>query len=126
MHPGVAPPRRLHQDAQALRDYLVAGDAVRYDLLPKGVVMVSVTHSNLGMSMPDIRLDLHTSIDGVKEKLYTHCGTKPQHQRLFLKRDSGDSTMLPLSDDSKKLGYYSVESGMCIHVVDDVRPSFPP
>jgi hypothetical protein len=28
----------------------------------QGVVMVGVTHSNLGMSMPDIRLDLHTTV----------------------------------------------------------------
>jgi hypothetical protein len=28
----------------------------------QGVVMVGVTHSNLVVSMPDIRLDLHTTV----------------------------------------------------------------
>jgi len=54
--------RQLHPDAQALRDYITAGDQARYDLLPQGVVMVGVTHSNLTMSMPDIRLDLHMTV----------------------------------------------------------------
>lgn len=59
------PSRQLHQDAQALRDYITAADTTRYDLLPHGVVMVGVTHSNLTMAMPDIRLDLHTTVSRV-------------------------------------------------------------
>jgi hypothetical protein len=54
--------RQLHQDAQALRDWVTWGDKTRYDLLPQGVVMVGVTHSNLNASYPDIRLDLHTTV----------------------------------------------------------------
>lgn len=54
--------KRLHPDAMALRDYILAGDKTRYDLLPQGVVMIGVTHSNLTMAMPDIRLDLHTTV----------------------------------------------------------------
>jgi hypothetical protein len=63
--PAALPPgqkRPLHQDAQALRDYITAGDRVRYDLLPEGVVSVGVTHSNLQFSMADIRFDLHTRV----------------------------------------------------------------
>lgn len=111
--------------------------------------MVGVTHSNLGMSMPDIRLDLHTTvrprsfpplyptertgkekcthicssrtnqstdqslpnttqhtkpqptqIDGVKEKLYTHCGTKPHHQRLVLRHSTGETVRVGLGWDA--------------------------
>lgn len=51
---------------------MTAGDAVRYDQLPHGVVMVGVTHSNLKVSMPDIRLDLHTTVGDVR--MYTCIG----------------------------------------------------
>ena len=61
---GMADARQLHQDAQALRDWVTGGDATRYDNLPRGVVLVGVTHSNLKTSMPDIRLDLHITVSG--------------------------------------------------------------
>ncbi len=105
-----------HQDAQYLRDYLTAGDATRYDLLPEGVVCLNVTHSNLKAYIADIRIDLHTTIENVKHKLYTHIGTKPHYQRLSLY--DGDRYLYPLDDNSKMLGYYSVENGMRIHIHD--------
>ena len=105
-----------HQDAQYLRDYLTAGDATRYNLLPEGVVCLNVTHSNLKAYVADIRIDLHTTIENVKHKLYTHIGTKPHYQRLSLY--DGDRYLYPLDDDSKMLGYYSAENGMRIHVHD--------
>ena len=52
----------------------------------------------------------------VKEKFRTHIGTSVDHQRLILKRDG--EMVCEMSDNSRKLGFYSVVSGNEIHVVD--------
>lgn len=52
----------------------------------------------------------------MKEKFTTHIGTPPVHQRLILKQNG--NPICELSDDNKKLGFYSPVSGMEIHVVD--------
>lgn len=53
----------------------------------------------------------------VKERLRKHFGTPVNYQRLFLK--DGDKIIIELNDDSKMLGYYSIESGNTIHVLDE-------
>merc|ERR1719152_443390 len=81
------------------------------------MVCMHVTHSNLKRRMIELRFDKHMTIAAVKSKLHTHCGTNPVHQRLIL-RENG-TPICPMDDDSKMLGYYSVESGMEIHVIDE-------
>jgi tubulin-folding cofactor B len=53
----------------------------------------------------------------VKDRFQKHIGTPPQYQRLILKDQFGNA-MCELSDDSRKLGFYSPQSGMEIHVID--------
>ncbi len=45
-----------------------------------------------------------------------HIGTTPEYQRLIL-RDKGHD-ICELADNTKMLGYYSVASGMDIHIID--------
>jgi tubulin-folding cofactor B len=52
----------------------------------------------------------------VKARLKLHIGTPVEHQRLIHK--VGGSAVQELSDNSKMLGYYSVESGQEIHIID--------
>lgn len=52
----------------------------------------------------------------MKEKFRTHIGTPPEYQQLILK-DNGNF-VCELADNNRKLGFYSVLSGMEIHVVD--------
>lgn len=52
----------------------------------------------------------------MKDKLRTHIGTAPDHQRLELRQYG--TKLRELSDNNRKLGFYSVESGMEIHVID--------
>lgn len=59
---------------------------------------------------------IFNQIEDVKEKFRTHIGTPAQHQRLILRRDGVQ--IKELSDNSKMLGFYSVVSGMEIHVID--------
>lgn len=104
-------------DMRALRDYITAKDGTEYDNLPTGMVCLHITHSNLKAEMVDIRLDLHLTIADVKHKVYRHCGTKPDVMQLFLLNSDG-SVRMPLADDSRMLGFYGVQSGMRLHVVD--------
>lgn len=99
-----------------LRAYVTAKDDQQYSLLPKDTVAVAISHCNLPQRILDIRFDLHTTISSVKSKLQTHVGTPPQHQRLILRQDGRD--ICEMADSSKMLGYYSVESGMEIHIID--------
>ena len=99
-----------------LRDYVTGADHRQYANLPDGVVLVLVTHSNLTSKYLDIRFDLHTTVEGVKEKLRTHYGTSVQHQKLIHKVDG--VMVQELSDNSKMLGFYSVNSGEEIHCID--------
>lgn len=103
-------------DHQLVRDYVTANDHLQYTQLPEGIVAVLITHSNLAANHLDIRFDLHSTLAQVKEKLRTHIGTHPEHQRLILKSEG--TVVCEMSDDSKMLGFYSVLSGMEIHVID--------
>jgi len=99
-----------------MKDYVTSNDNT-YTRLPEGMVCIHVTHSNLLRRMQELRFDKHMTIAAVKSKLHTHCGTNPANQRLIL--CEGGNAICPLDDDSKMLGYYSVESGMEIHVIDE-------
>jgi len=99
-----------------VKNYVTNNDGKQWDLLPQGIVCLHVTHSNLSRRMIEIRFDLHMTIGSLKEKLHRHCGTPAFSQRLVLK--DGGQAIANLDDDSKKLGYYSAESGMEIHIID--------
>eukprot|EP01038_Epipyxis_sp_PR26KG_P004562 gene4562-6434_t len=103
-------------DHMLVRDYVTANDHLQYSQLAEGIVAVLLTHCNLPAKHLDIRLDLHWTIEKVKEKFRTHIGTHIEHQRLFLKNNG--ETICEMSHNNKMLGFYSVKSGMEIHVVD--------
>ena len=107
---------RMNADMAALRAYVTAdtGAQKRGDT----TVRLRVSHSNLRASFLEIRFDLHSTIDSVKSKLMTHCGTNASAMTLVL-RDANGSVMAVLNDASKKLGYYGAEDGMELHVVDE-------
>ena len=106
----------FRSDRMIMRDYITAMDHLQYTQLPDGIVAILLTHSNLQANHVDIRLDLHLSIADVKGKFRTHIGTHVEHQRLILK-DQG-RVVCEMADNSKMLGFYSVTSGMEIHVID--------
>lgn len=107
----------FRSDHLLVRDYITAMDHLQYSTLPEGIVCILMTHSNIvKVDHPDIRLDLHMRISEVKEKFRLHIGTPVDFQRLILK-DSG-RVICEMGDDNKMLGFYSVISGMEIHVID--------
>lgn len=109
-------------DMGTLKHYVTSEDGRQFQNLAQGTVSLHVTHSNLNQQWPEIRVDLHTTIGELKEKLYNHGGTGCSFQKLFLRdRDfmGGAGTSIELVDDGKKLGYYGVRSGMNVHILDE-------
>jgi len=100
----------------SLQSWVTKKDHQEYKSLPEGFVSVSCTHNFLKKELKELRLDLHATVASVKEKLYRHCGTLPKHMALVLK--SGGRVICEIDDDRKKLGFYSVKSGMEIKIVD--------
>jgi tubulin-folding cofactor B len=103
-------------DRQLVKDYITGADHLQYTQLAEGSVQVDVTHSNLKQYVMELRLDLHTRISEVKRKLFTHNGSSIEHMELHLR--SGGRTLAVMLDDNRPLGYYGVQNGMEIHVVD--------
>lgn len=66
--------------------------------------------------MIELKFDLHMTIGDVKAKLHKHTGTPAASQRLILK--DGGQSVCEMAEDHRMLGYYSVDSGMEIHVID--------
>lgn len=105
-----------NEDLLGIRDWVTGKDHEQFASLPDGMVAVTVTHQNLKQKMLELRFDLHTTIANLKARLYLHHGTPAESQRLTL-RDGGID-ICALDDDSKMLGFYSVQSGMEIFVRD--------
>lgn len=52
-------------------------------------VLLHVTHSNLARHFHELRLDMHMTVDSLKDKLRTHTGTGSVHMWLTLLDDAG-------------------------------------
>ena len=60
------------EDRDNVKNYITAKDDEHYALLPEDTVAIIVTHSNLPSKFLDLRFDLHTTIEGVKERFRKH------------------------------------------------------
>lgn len=104
-------------DLASLRAFVTAADAQRYQGLPAGMVMVTVSHVHLTQRWPDIRVDLSTSVGALKERLYRHGGTPASMQRLELLLP-GSKHAVVMADDARPVGFYSPVNGSEIRIVD--------
>lgn len=104
-------------DKQIIRDYVTAMDHLQYTQLPEDVVAITMTHSNIPTKHVDLRFNLHQTIAEVKERFRVHIGTPPEYQQLILKEHG--HVICEMADNSRKLGFYSVQSGMEIHIIDN-------
>jgi len=115
----LSPPQAviMAMERAAMRAYVTGADHLMYAQLADGLVQVNATHSNLKQFVMELRFDLSSSIAEVKRKLFTHNGTGVEHMELHLRAADG-TTLCRMLDDDRPLGYYGVENGMEIHVVD--------
>ena len=103
-------------DMNVLNTWVKMDDENHYARLGEDTVMVTVTHSNLNQKHVDLRFDLHTTVFDVKKRLALHNGTPPGDQKLYVK--DGDMIVGELDDDTRKIGFYSIQNGQTLHVVD--------
>ena len=72
-----------------------------------------------------LRMSIHpclqATISALKSKLAFHCGSSPSAMQLQLKDPQG-APVCTMSDDSKKLGFYSPQNGFILHI-HDVDPT---
>jgi len=104
------------QEMVALRDYVTAADATRFDGMAAGSLRLDVTHSNLEQRWHDIMFHEDMTVMQVKEKLYRHGGTSVAFQELYLRRGPGDTIFL--INDDQTLKHYGAQSGMEIFIKD--------
>jgi tubulin-folding cofactor B len=101
----------------ALRDYVTAGDSVRFDNLPAGFVRIDVTHSNLSQRWHDVVVFTGSSVLELKEKLFKKNGTLIDSMELFIRNGSRGGTVY-MADDSKSFEYYGACNGCEVHIRD--------
>ncbi|KAK9790772.1 hypothetical protein WJX73_005164 [Symbiochloris irregularis] len=65
----------------------------------------------------ELRLDKYMSVDSVKAKLATHCGTSVGDMKLQL-FDNAKNYLATLGPDERLLGYYSPDDGYILHIQD--------
>ncbi len=84
-----------------------------------GTVTVQMTHSNLKKtSFAELRLQLSMTVDDLKGKLYTHCGTTPASMQILLREGHLGPVVCELKDDSATLAAYNIRAGHTLHVID--------
>mmetsp|Transcript_14739 Transcript_14739/g.44518 ORF Transcript_14739/g.44518 Transcript_14739/m.44518 type:complete len:279 (+) Transcript_14739:360-1196(+) len=102
-------------DIQALKAYVQASDGGMQNR-DASTVLLQVSHSNLAARFMEIRLDQHITVEALKIKLTSHCGTAANSMELQLKDERG--RLLATLDDGRMLGYYSPHDGCIIHIID--------
>lgn len=83
----------------------------------ESTVRLTMTHSNLVATFPEIVIDRHTTIENLKDKCRLHSGTACGDMVLQLQDHSG-RPVAQLDDDSKMIGYYSPLDGWIVHIHD--------
>ena len=111
-------------DMNSLKNYVHAEDHLQFQNLAEGTVSLLITHSNLKQQWPEIRVDLHTTVGALKDRLYRHGGTGSGFQKLLLRSADSSQVLCELADESRMLGFYGVQSGMNVHIVDTDPYSF--
>jgi len=110
------------EDLAALQRYVTATDSTQYANLHPDTLILDISHSNLKQKHIEIRLDTHTTISSLRDKIYQQTGTPPHYQHLQIKQCLTSSSaiydILPEQENERMLGYYSLIHGMTIHCVD--------
>lgn len=105
----------MSADLAALKAYVTAETGAQNKA--DSTVLLMVTHSNLKARFMEIRFDLYMTIDKVKNKLQSHCGSNASAMQLQLK-DYNGNLIANMADDSRMLGYYSPQDGFVLHIID--------
>ena len=89
-------------DFTSLKSY-VTGGAPRQ--LSSGTALLDVQHSLIQQRFVEIPFDVRSSLDAVKDKIHSLCGTPPNYQQLFLNGPTG--TLLSPASATDPAGAHS-------------------
>ena len=79
------------------------------------VIKLDVTHSELPITMPELKFSRSQSIASVKASLEKRIGTSVDSMQLILK-DSSGSQICTLDSNESTLGAYGAQDGYILHV----------
>lgn len=80
------------------------------------IIKVDLTHSKIGMRIPEVRLSLMEPICEIKLSLVSRFGTGVDFMHLELK-DRQLQHVAFMKDELRPFGYYSPEEGYTVHVI---------
>lgn len=84
-----------------------------------GIITIQMTHSNMKKtSFAELRLQLNMTVDDLKSKLYTHCGTAPSSMQVLLRQGYMGPVLRELNDNNATLTDYDIRVGHTLHVID--------
>jgi len=106
-----------NEDLIALQRYVTGKDS--YDAVSPGTIVLDITHSNLKQRHLQIRFNLRDTIDNVRDRIYRQTGTHAPFQYLYF-IDCGVTLfeIPPEEESTKMLGYFNLQHGVTVHVVD--------
>ena len=114
-----ANPDIKNEDLLAVRLFVTGKDEVQYNHLHASTLLLDLTHSNLVQQHIEIRFDMHDTVYDLRHIIHRKTGTPPCFQHLQIKSAGLVIGEIPQdTNDTFKLGYYSLQHGMTIHCMD--------
>ena len=103
---------------EAVRDYVTDTSNTSISQSPD-LLLLNVQHANLKVTrLSEIRMNRHTTIDELKQRLYLHTGTKPSFMRLILRSAMGQ-VKAQLANEQNTLMQYGAVTGDTLYMIDD-------
>ncbi|XP_024542204.1 tubulin-folding cofactor B-like [Selaginella moellendorffii] len=102
---------------EALKAYVKGPASLQGDSSGVSTALVTVSHSNLKNYSNELRLDLHSTVESLKERLGRQCGTSPSYMLLQL-FDGDNHKVCDMAEGFRPVGFYSPHDGYRVHIVD--------
>lgn len=117
-YPTMAPVNyRTPTTSSEVRDYVLGSSAGQNRAV--STLLLNVTHSNLKVTrFLELRVDSSLTVYDLKDKLYTHCGTKQDFMTLLIRSSEKGPIRAELSNENMTLASYGVVSGDWLYVLD--------
>ena len=84
----------------------------------KSLIKMTLTHSILQITIPEVRFSVHDPIIEIKLHLEKRFGTKASSMRLILRSEEAENIIV-MSDDYKNLTFYGAKENYIIHCIDE-------
>jgi tubulin-folding cofactor B len=108
-----------NKDLLALKAFVTANDETQYNHLPRDLVLLDLTHSNLKQQHIEIRFYLSDTVHTLRSRIHQKTGTPADFQHLqIISAGICLYEIPPEYNENAKLGFFSLEHGMRVHCID--------